>query len=158
MKLIHRLIIAATALLGLWAGLAYEMSQPPDAAGYARTALQVAESAYDTASTGVLVGRQRLRGHLTGAFATTAYDDAVQTVAGAQQKLATAVAPDDASAALRERLVPLVQDTARLLSEATTARDDVALGRAVDGLEETSRKLNDLIEYYQARPPQEGKP
>ncbi|MFG3691405.1 hypothetical protein [Micromonospora sp. NPDC047740] len=35
MKLVHRLIIAATALLGLWAGLAYEVSQPPDAAGYA---------------------------------------------------------------------------------------------------------------------------
>ncbi|WP_143194080.1 hypothetical protein [Micromonospora sp. CB01531] len=43
MKLSHRLIIAATALLGLWAGLAYEVSQPPDAAGYVRTALQVAE-------------------------------------------------------------------------------------------------------------------
>jgi hypothetical protein len=155
-KLIHRLIIAATALLGLWAGLAYQVSQPPDVSGYLRTVLQVATSAHDAAATGVLVGRQQLRGQLTDAFATAAYDDAVRAVAGAQQKLATAVAPDDASAALRERLVPLVQDTVRHLSDATAARDDAALGHATDALEQTAGQLNDLVEELQANPRREG--
>ncbi|MCW3819313.1 hypothetical protein ONA91_33215 [Micromonospora sp. DR5-3] len=158
MKLIHRLIIAATALLGLWAGLAYQVSQPPAASGYARTVLQVAASAHDAATTGVLVARQQLRDHLTDAYTTTAYDDAVRAVAGAQQKLATAVAPDDASAALRDRLVPLVQDTVRDLSDAAAARDETTLGHAIDALGRTSRQLNDLVAELQANSRRDGPP
>lgn len=59
MKVIHRLMIAATAALLLWAGLAYQVSRPQDASGYQRVALQVAASAHDAAATGVLVGRQQ---------------------------------------------------------------------------------------------------
>lgn len=150
MKLSHRLMIAAAALLGLWAGLAYQVSQPPDASGYLRTVRQVATSAHDAATTGVLVGRQQLGHRVTGAFATAAYDDALQAVAGAQKKLSGTAAPDDASAGLRDRLAPLVQDAARLLADAATAGDDATLGRAVDGLEETSRQLTELIEETEA--------
>lgn len=150
MKVIHRLMIASLALLGLWAGVAYQVSRPQDASGYLRSALQVATSAHDAAATGVLVGREQLRGHLTGAFATTAYDDAIKAVAGAQKKLASEVAPgDDASAALRDRLNPLVQATARDLSAAAGATDDASLAAAVDALDDASRQLNDLIEEHQ---------
>lgn len=87
MKVIHRLMIAAAAAPLLWAGLAYQVSRPQDASGYQRVALQVAGSAHDAAATGVLVGRQQLRRHVTAAFAATAYDDAMTAVAGAEQKM-----------------------------------------------------------------------
>jgi hypothetical protein len=148
-KVIHRLMIAAAAALLLWAGLAYQVSRPQDAAGYQRVALQVAASAHDAAATGVLVGRQQLHRHITAAFAATGYDDAMTAVAGAEQKLAAAVAPDGASAALRDRLAPLVQATARELSDAAGAGDDATLGAAVAALYDTARQLDDLIEANQ---------
>ena len=55
---------------------------------------------------------------MTAAFAATAYDDAMTAVAGAEQKLAVVAAPDGTSATLRDRLAPLVQATARELSDA----------------------------------------
>ncbi|MBM0237408.1 hypothetical protein JNW88_10025 [Micromonospora sp. ATA32] len=100
MTAIHRLMIAVVAVLLLWAGLAYQLSRPQDASGYLRTALQVAASAHDAAATGALVGRQQLDGHLTDAFATTAYDDTLRAVSGAQKKLAAALPPDDPVACL----------------------------------------------------------
>lgn len=149
MKVIHRLMIAAASALLLWAGLAYQVSRPQDASGYQRVALQVAASAHDAAATGVLVGRQQLHRHVTAAFAATAYDDAMKAVAGAEQKLAVAVAPDGTSATLRDRLAPLVQATARELSDVAGAGDDATLGAAVAALDGTARQLNDLIEGNQ---------
>ncbi|GAA2219825.1 hypothetical protein ACFY2R_26965 [Micromonospora olivasterospora] len=138
--------VTALAVLGLWAGLAYQATRPQDASGYLRTALQVATSAHDAAATGALVGRQQLRGHLFGPAAATAYDDAVRAVAGAQKKFGSALAPDGAPAALRDRLAPLVQATARELSRAATAADDRTLRDAVAALDDTARRLDDLIE------------
>ena len=65
-------------------------------------------TSHDAAAPGVLAGRQDLRQRITAAFAATAYDDAMKAVVGAQKTLADSVAPDDASAALRDRLAPLV--------------------------------------------------
>ncbi|MFG1656984.1 hypothetical protein ACGFIY_10690 [Micromonospora chersina] len=146
MKLVHRLILSAAALLALWAAVAYHVSRPPDAGDYLRTVTQVATSAHDAAATGVLVGRQQLRGGVTDAYAATAYDDGLRAVAGAQRKLAGAVPPDDGSAALRDRLSPLVQATARDLTDAARAADDPALRAAVEALDENSRRLAELIE------------
>jgi hypothetical protein len=148
-KAIHRLMIAVVAVLLLWAGLAYQLSRPQDASGYLRTALQVAASAHDAAATGALVGRQQLDGHLTDAFATTAYDDTLRAVSGAQKKLAAALPPDDPSTSLRDRLAPLVQATAWDLSKAATASDEEALRDAVDALDDTTQQLNDLMEEHQ---------
>jgi small basic protein len=51
MKSSMRLAIVAVALGLLWAGLAFNLSKPTDAAGYLRTALQAATSAHDGAVT-----------------------------------------------------------------------------------------------------------
>jgi phage gp29-like protein len=142
-------MIAATALLGLWAGLAYQVSRPQDPSNYLRTVLQVATSGHDAAATGVLAGRQELRQRVTAAFAATAYDDAMKAAAGAQKSLADSVAPDATSAALRDRLAPLVQTTARELSAAAGANDDATLANAVVALEGTAQQLNKLIEEHQ---------
>ncbi|PSK65490.1 hypothetical protein B0E53_02547 [Micromonospora sp. MH33] len=146
MKRVQRLMIAVAALLVLWAGLAYEVSRPQDASGYLRTVLQVAGSAHDAAATGVLVAREQRRQHLTATYAVSAYDDAMKAVAGAQKKLGTEAAPDDASRALRDRLAPLVEAAARALSDAASARDDSALGHAGAALQAAAQQLNELIE------------
>ncbi|MFG2052959.1 hypothetical protein ACGFI9_02925 [Micromonospora sp. NPDC048930] len=148
MKVLPRITIAAVALLGLWAGFAYQVSRPPEASDYLRTAVQVATSAHDAAATGVLVGRQQLRGHLTGPFADTAYDDALRAVAGAQHELAAAIPPDPATTALRDRLAPLVQAAGRSLTDAAGAADESRLRAAIDDLDETADRLDRLIEEH----------
>lgn len=149
MKALPRLAVAAVALLGLWAGLAYQLSRPPEASDYVRTAMQVATSAHDAAATGVLVGRQQLQGRLTAVFAATAYDDALRALAGAQHRLAGAVPPDEAATALRDRLAPLVQAAGRSLTDAAGAADDTRLRAALDDLDQTAERLDRLLEERQ---------
>jgi hypothetical protein len=148
-KVSYRLVIAAAAVGLLWAGLAYNMSKPGDATGYLRTALQVAASAHDGASTGVLIGRQQLDQQVFAAFAVSAYDDARQALAGAQKKLADTPPPDKTSARLRDRLAPLVQAAVRDLGDAAQASGDAGLSAAVEALQHDAGRLGDLIAEYQ---------
>jgi hypothetical protein len=148
-KSTYRLAIAVLAVALLWAGLAYDLSKPTDAAGYLRTALQAADSAHDGASTGALIGRQQLHQQVFPAFAVSAYDDAEKALAGAQKKLAGTPPPDDTSAGLRDRVAPLVQAAVHDLGDAATATDDATLRAAVDALEHDAEQLGDLIEQHQ---------
>jgi hypothetical protein len=149
MSAVNRLAIAAAAVLLLWAGLAYNLSKPPDASDYLRVALQAAASAHDGAATGVLIGDQQLDQQVFAAFAVTAYDDAGQALAGAQKKLADTPPPDQASAGLRDRLAPVVQASVHDLGDAAEASDDVALRAAVDALSQDARQLSAFIEAHQ---------
>src|SRR4051794_38609578 len=47
----NRVLIAAVAVVALWAGFAYDVSRPADARGYQRALVQAAESAHDAAQT-----------------------------------------------------------------------------------------------------------
>jgi hypothetical protein len=147
-KIFARLAIAVVAVLLLWAGFAYTVSRPVDARGYLRTALQVAEGAHDAAATGALIGRQQLGDKVFGTFTVAAYDDAAKGLAGAAHKLAEQAPPDDGSAALRDRLAPLVQTAVRELGDAARADDNAALRTAVSGLDDVADQLSDVIEQY----------
>jgi len=147
-RIYARWAIAVAALTLMWAGFAYAGSRPVDARGYLRTALQVAEAAHDAAATGALIGRQQLDGKVFGAFAVTAYDDAAKGLAGAAHKLAGQPPPDDGSAALRDRIAPLMLTAVRELGDAARADDDAALGAAVSGLDDVADQLTDVIEQY----------
>jgi hypothetical protein len=149
MKSSMRLAIVAVALGLLWAGLAFNLSKPTDAAGYLRTALQAATSAHDGAVTGALIGRQQLDQQVFTAFAVSAYEDAGQALAGAQKKLADKPPPDDESAGLRDRLAPLVQAAVHDLHDAATAGGDAPLRAAVDALQRDAEQLSALIEEHQ---------
>jgi hypothetical protein len=148
-KMMVRSAIAVAAVGLFWAGLAYNVSKPTDASGYLRTALQAAASAHDGANTGVLIGRQQLEQQVFPAFAVSAYDDARRALAGAQKKLADTPPPDDASAALRDRLAPLVQAAVHDLGDAARASDDAILRAAVDALHHDAERLGNLIEQHQ---------
>jgi len=148
-KLSLHLVIAVLAVALLWAGLAFTLSKPIDAAGYLRTALQAADSAHDGAATGALIGRQELDQQVFTAFAVSAYQDAGQALAGAQKKLADTPPPDPASAELRDRLSPLVQAAVHDLGDAATAGKDVTLRAAVAALERDAEQLDGLIKQHQ---------
>jgi hypothetical protein len=148
-KLSLRLVISASAVALLWAGLAFDLSRPADAADYLRTALQAAESAHDGAATGALIGRQELDQQVFTAFAISAYEDAGKALAGAQKKLADTPPPDDESAGLRDRLAPMVQAAVHDLGDAATAGGDALLRAAVDALERDAEQLSALIEQNQ---------
>jgi hypothetical protein len=149
MTAVNRPAIAAAAVLLFWAGLAYNLSKPPDASDYLRTALQVAASAHDGAATGVLIGHQQLDQQVFAAFAVSAYEDAGQTLAGAQKKLADTPPPDEESAGLRDRLAPVVLAAVHDLGDAAQASDDGALRTAVDALSHDAQQLDTFIEEHQ---------
>jgi hypothetical protein len=149
-KILSRAAIAVVAVALFWAGFAYAVTKPADASSYLRSALQVAEATRDAAVTGALIGRQQLDDRVFGAFAATAYDDAIQGLAGAAKKLADQPPPDAASARLRDELLALVQTAVVDLGDAAATEDDGVLRTVVEGLTEVAARLADLIERYRA--------
>jgi hypothetical protein len=144
----RRLMIALGAVLALWAGFAATVTAPPDRSDYRRTAVQAAESARDAAGTGALVARTQLDGDVFGTFVDTAYDDAAGTVAGAAKQIAEQLPPDDASAQLRDEVLPLVQEAVRALGDASRAATAGALRSALAALDDVAGKLADIVDRY----------
>ncbi|HEX5198782.1 hypothetical protein ACFQS1_02310 [Paractinoplanes rhizophilus] len=143
-----RVLIAGAAVVLLWAGFAYDLSRPADAKQYRRTMVQVAEAAHDATRTGGLVGAQELAGNVTAAYATTAFDDATKALAGAQHKFAGEGPPDDSSAALRDRLSPLLSDAVIALGDTAQAPDDQALRDGTHRLDMIAGKLRAFVVAY----------
>jgi hypothetical protein len=141
-----RAVIAAAAVVALWAGFAYDVSRPADARDYQRTLVQAAESAHDAAQTAVLVGELELAGKVTGLFATTAFDDAAKALAGAEQKFAVQGPPDGASAARRDQLGPLLNTAVTALGDTAQAADDARLRDGVGRLKDLAGQLDDFVE------------
>jgi hypothetical protein len=137
--------IAAAAVAVLWAGFAWNVSRPPGERGYHRTLLQVAETAHDAAQTGRLTGEQELAGNVTGRFARTSFDDALRALAGAQKKFSGQGPPDDASAARRDELAPLLSGAVLALGDTAGAADDESLRAGVHRLDELAGRLDDFI-------------
>lgn len=135
--------IAAIGLL--WAGFAYTVSRPTDARAYARTMVQVAESAHDSAQTGRLTAEQKLRGQVTSLFAEAAFDDATKGLAGAQKSFAAEAPPDAASATLRDQLSPLLAAEVTALGDTTQADGDAALRSGIARLDTLAQRLDDFI-------------
>lgn len=144
----REITIAASAIVIMWAGLAYQIARPADPGSYHRTLLQVAETAHDATQTGRLVGRQELAGRVTVLFARTAFDDSARALAGAQKKFAGQGPPDTDSAALRDRLSPLLADSVRALGDTAEAGDDAALRSGVDRLGVLAGRLDAFITAY----------
>lgn len=144
-----RLIVYLSVLLVLaWAALAFADLKPAHYPAYRRTAVQVAESAYDAARTGWLAGTEVLSGQAFPTFASTAFDDATKALAGANAQFASEAPPNAPSRRLRDQLGPLLAAAVVLLGDASAAEDDAALRAAVQGLDKLAGKLDDFIEAY----------
>jgi hypothetical protein len=145
---LRRLMIALGAVLALWVGFAVTVTAPPDRSDYRRTAVQAAESARDAAGTGALVAQTQLDGDAFGTFVGTAYDDATRTVAGAAKQIAGQPPPDDASAQLRDEVLPLVQEAVHALGDASRATSMATLRAALAALNDVAGKLADIVDKY----------
>ena len=141
-----RVVIAAVAVVALWAGFAYDVSRPADARRYQRTLAQAAESAHDAAQTAALVGELELAGKVTRLFATAAFDDATKSLAGAEQKFASQGPPDSASAARRDELGLLLSAAVTALGDTAEAADDNRLRGEVGRLKDVAARLDDFVE------------
>ena len=130
----------------LWAGLAYVATAPTSESDYHRTVVQVAQAAHDAARTGALTGRQVLAGQLFGPFATSAFDDSIKAIAGAQKQFAGEPPPDDRSRRWRDQLATLLLPTVIWLGDAAAADGDAALRAAIDHLDPLADQLHDFIE------------
>jgi hypothetical protein len=140
-----RIAVAIAAIGLLWAGFTYTVSRPADAVAYARTMVQVAESAHDSARTGRLTAEQKLGGRVTSPFAQAAFDDAAKGLAGAQKKFAAEAPPDAASARLRDQLSPLLAAEVTALGDTTRADGDAALRAGMARLDALAQHLDDFI-------------
>jgi hypothetical protein len=139
-------VIAAVAVVGLWAGFAYDVSRPVDPARYRRVLLQAAESAHDAAQTAALIGGLEISGKVTGPFAATAFDDTAKGLAGAQQKFAAEGPPDTESAARRDRLNVLLSAAVTALGDTAEAEEDSDLRSGVARLGDVANQLDDFVE------------
>jgi hypothetical protein len=139
-------ITVALGLALLWLGYAVHSVQPATYADYHRTALQVAESAHDAVTSGVLAGRQELAGQVFAAFSETAFEDATRALAGAAKQFAEdPPPPDPPSRALRDTLAPLLSRATVALGDAAQAPGDAALRRAVNQLAALQERLDDFV-------------
>jgi hypothetical protein len=145
---VRRVLISLGAVLALWAGFAATVTGPPDRSDYRRTAVQAAGSARDAAGPGALVARTQLDGDAFGTFADTAYEDATRTLAGAAKQIAEQTPPDDASAQLRDKVLPLVQEAVRALGDASRAANETALRSALAALDDVADRLADIVDEY----------
>jgi hypothetical protein len=144
-----RVAVAMAAAALFWAGLAYNLSRPPDYRSYHRTVLQVAGAAHDAAETGRLTGEQLLAHKATALYADTAFDDATKALAGAQKQFASQAPPDGASRRLRDEISPLLAQEVTALGDTTQATDDASLQTGVRTLDGLAQQLDAFITAHQ---------
>ncbi|MFD5830750.1 hypothetical protein [Lentzea sp. NPDC060358] len=106
------------------------------------------QDAVSAAGTAVLVGRTALLGNSVGAFESTALDDARKSVATAAADVLELEVPDSGSRELRDRVVPPVQEAARLIGDLQAGLADGdrrAAAAAVDGLTRAGEELAGVL-------------
>jgi hypothetical protein len=138
----------AGVIVLVWLALAY-CAGPPDAHGYRRTAVTSAQSALSAVRTVILAGRTPDR--LLDPYTSTVFDDAVGSVASAQQQLSAQAAPDADTRRVRDQLLPLLTEAGREiadLSQALSDGDAHAAQGHLDRLTDLGNRLDDFVARY----------
>lgn len=120
--------LLALVLIGIW---------PPTQGQFKSTVEKSVQDALSSAGTARLVGQAALRGDTLGPYESTALGDASEAVATALSEVAESRLPDADARTLRDEVLPLLQESVRLVGDldAGIDGDDRALaGAAVDGL------------------------
>nr|BFE58050.1 hypothetical protein GCM10020063_025760 [Dactylosporangium thailandense] len=114
--------IIATALTGLLVVmcglLGYCSVRPPDHHDFKVAAGTTAQAAHDALLTADLTGGAVRDGRATTLYATVLLDDSAKSLASAVRDFAELPPPDDASTALRDRLLPLLAEAVARLQDA----------------------------------------
>jgi hypothetical protein len=140
-----RAAVAVGAVALLWVGLAYNLSRPGNYRTYHRTMLQVAAAAHDAAQTGRLTGEQLLAHRVTTPYAHSAFNDAIEALAGAQKQFASHTPPDMQSSHLGDQLSPLLAQEVIALGNTAQAADDTSLRTGIGTLDTLAERLDAFI-------------
>jgi hypothetical protein len=117
-----RIIAGAVVVFVLCLGwLAFASTQPPEYHDYRKTANEAAQAAHDAVRTTALTVQALLEHQVTSAYVSVVVDQATTAVAGAAQQLAAIAPPDDATAAMRAELSPLLAEATRQIGDVSTA-------------------------------------
>jgi hypothetical protein len=132
--------LLALVLAGVW---------PQTASGYRSTVETSVQDAVSSVGTARLTGQAALRGNTFGSYESTVLDDARKSVATAISDVVESQTPDPDSRRLRDEVLPLLQESARLLGDldAGLGDDDRAAAEdAVNRLALVGERLTTALE------------
>jgi hypothetical protein len=133
-------LLLAVALIGVW---------PPTPGQFRSTVETSVQDAVSSVGTARLAGQAALRDNTFGAYESTVLEDSRKAVATAISDVVESQLPDPGARRLRDEVLPLLQDSARLLGDLDTGlqEDDEAVATgAVDGLAAVGEKLTSVLE------------
>jgi hypothetical protein len=136
------------ALLAAWALVAFAVGRPTDYHEYHKTAVESAQAALSAARTAAVAGRAAVDGRLLDPYLSTVLDNAIGSIASAQQQLAAADPPGAAGRRLRDELVPLLVTAGDRTGDLSRARSAGARTAAVEGLLQTGDRLADFVDRH----------
>ncbi|WP_156094470.1 hypothetical protein [Lentzea aerocolonigenes] len=122
----------------------------PKTPGQFRSTVETSvQNAVSSVGTARVTGQTALRGNTFGPYESTVLEDARKSVATAISDIAESSVPDESSRDLRDEVLPLLQDSARLLGDLDAGLEDddrAAATGAVDGLTAAGEKLTTVLE------------
>ena len=133
-------VLLAVVLAGVW---------PQTSGGFRSTVETSVQDAVSAVGTARLAGQTALRGRTFGAYESTVLDDARESVATALSDVLELEVPDGASRQSRDEVLPLLQESARLIGDLGTGLEDddrAGASAAVDGLGTVGKKLTTALE------------
>ncbi|KJK33666.1 hypothetical protein UK23_45235 [Lentzea aerocolonigenes] len=133
-------VLLAVVLAGVW---------PQTPGGFRSTVETSVQDAVSAVGTARLAGQTALRGRAFGAYESTVLDDARKSVATAISDIVDLQVPDETSRQSRDQVLPLLQDSARLIGDLGTGLDEddrAGASAAVDGLGTVGEKLTTALE------------
>lgn len=133
-------VLLAVVLAGVW---------PQTPGGFRSTVETSVQDAVSAVGTARLAGQTALRGRTFGAYESTVLDDARESVATATSDVLELQVPDEASRQSRDQVLPLLQESARLIGDLGTGLDEddqTAASAAVDGLGAVRERLVTALE------------
>jgi hypothetical protein len=114
----------AIAGVAVWAAVVVWSTWPTNQAGYLENATSAAQDALSAAGTTLLVARADQRGDLVPPYTATTLDESREAAATATQLVLTEAVPDQASAELREQVVPLLVAASDAITQLQSAVED----------------------------------
>ncbi|MFD4668483.1 hypothetical protein ACFWNN_02045 [Lentzea sp. NPDC058450] len=133
-------VLLALVLLGVW---------PQSAGGYRSTVESSVQDAVSATGTARAAGRTALEGNTFRAYESTVLDDARSSVTTAFSDVSELAVPDAGSGRLRDEVLPLLQESVRLVDDLdrSLAEDDrTSATRSVDALGSVRERLAALLE------------
>ncbi|MEU0878346.1 hypothetical protein ABZ345_07075 [Lentzea sp. NPDC005914] len=133
-------VLLAVVLIGVW---------PLTTGQYRSTVETSVQDAVSSVGTARLAGQTALRGKAFPPYESTVVEDARKAVVTATSDIASLEVPDQDSAQLRDEVLPLLQDSVRLIGDLGAGLDDddrAAADAAVTGLVSVGDRLAGVLE------------